>query len=69
MKVTAIIEDSTIEEAIKYSGSRTITEALKIALTAYISQQKLIELSKKIKQSPLQFNKTAEEIRALNQAR
>ena len=69
MKVTAIIDDSTIAEAIKYSEASSITEALKVALSAYISQQKLIELGKKIKQTPLQFNKTAEEIRALNQSR
>ena len=69
MKVTAIIDDSIIAEAIKYSKASSITEALKVALTAYISQQKLIELGKKIKHNPLQFNKTAEEIRALNQAR
>ncbi len=69
MKVTAIIDDNTIAEAIAYSKANSITEALKVALVAYISQQKLIELGKKIKHNPLQFSKNAEEIRALNQAR
>ncbi len=69
MKVTAIIDDNIIAEAIKYSDAKSITEALKVALSYYISQQKLIELGRMIKQTPLKFNKTAEEIRALNQAK
>lgn len=68
MKVTAIIEDNAIAEAIKYSKAKTITEALKVALAAYIAQQKLMELGNQIQQNPLKFNKTAEEIRKLNQA-
>lgn len=68
MKVTAIIEDSTIADAIKYSNAKSITEALKVALSAYISQQKLIALGKQIQQTPLKFNKTAEQIRRLNQS-
>jgi len=32
MKVTAIIDDKLIEDAMKYSNSSTITDALKTAL-------------------------------------
>jgi len=66
MKVTAIIEDKTIEEAMKYSNSSTITEALKIALNEYISLQKIKELGKQIKNKPLEFSHSAEKLRNIN---
>lgn len=67
MKVTYVIEDSIIVDAIKYSNAKSITEALKVALSAYIFQQKLRALGKQIHHTPLKFNKTAEKIRMLNQ--
>ena len=66
MKVTAIIDDGLIKKAIKYSGAKNITEALKIALKEYIAIKKLKELSKEIRKKPLQFVHTAKEIRELN---
>ncbi len=66
MKVTAIIDDDLINDAIKYSNAKNITEAVKTALKEYNAVNKLNELSKKIKKSPLQFSHTAEEIRKLN---
>ena len=66
MKITAIIDDKTIEEAIKYSKASTITEALKVALKEYVNTQKLKELGKKIKDNPMEFNHSADEIRKLN---
>lgn len=66
MKVTAMIDDALINEAIKYSNAKTITEAVKVALTEYIAVKKLKELSEKIKKTPLKFKHTAEEIRSLN---
>jgi len=66
MKVTAIIDDSIIKDAMRYSKTSTITETLKLALNEYISLRKLKELSEIVKNQPLRFNLTAEEIRNLN---
>jgi len=66
MKVTAIIDDKLINEAIKYSNAKNITEAVKVALNEYIAVKKLSELAEEIKANPLKFKHTAEEIRSLN---
>ncbi|MEN6454498.1 MAG: DUF2191 domain-containing protein [Prolixibacteraceae bacterium] len=69
MKVTAIIDDKTIKEAMIYSKSSTITNTLKIALNEYIRLQKLKDLNNAIKSNPLKFNYSADEIRNLNRER
>lgn len=66
MKVTAIIDDKMIEEAMKYSNSSTITDALKVALKEYINIQKLKELSQEIKNNPMAFTHSFEDIRNIN---
>jgi len=66
MKVTAMIDDDMINEAIKYSNAKNITEAVKTALREYNAVNRLNELSKQILKNPLQFTHTAEEIRDLN---
>ncbi len=66
MKVTAIINDKTIEEAMKYSHATTITDALKLALKEYINLQKLKELSQTIKSNPMMFNYSSEDLRNIN---
>jgi hypothetical protein len=66
MKVTAIIDDKLINEAIKYSNAKNITEAVKVALKEYIAVKKLSELSEEIKGNPLKFKHTAEELRSIN---
>lgn len=66
MKVTAIIDDKTIEDAMKYSNSSTITEALKVALREYINSQKLKELGRMIKTNPMVFSHSADDIRNSN---
>ena len=66
MKVTAMIDDSLINEAVKYSHAKSITEAVKVALREYIASKKLKELSNQIKETPLVFKHTAKEIRSLN---
>lgn len=66
MKVTAIIDDLTIREAIKYSHASSITDALKVALHVYISQEKLKELGKLVKKSPLHFDHPPKDIRDIN---
>lgn len=66
MKVTAIIEDDLINEAIKYSHAKTTTDAVKVALREYIAVNKLKELSEQIISNPLKFKHSAEDIRSLN---
>ncbi len=66
MKITAILDDKLIEDAMKYSNSSSITDALRAALKEYIALQKLKELSQLVKKSPLQFDKSADEIRRIN---
>jgi hypothetical protein len=66
MKVTAIIDDKTIKDAMKYSKATTVTETLKVALNEYIRIQKLKDLGRLVKNQPMHFENTAEEIRNLN---
>jgi Arc/MetJ family transcription regulator len=66
MKVTVLIDDNILKEAMKYSKTSTITETLKLALNEYVSLRKLKELSKIVKNEPLNFILTADEIRNLN---
>ncbi len=66
MKVTAIIDDEMIKDAMRYSQKTTITDTLKIALKEYIRLQKLKELSKIVQKEALKFDTTADEIRNLN---
>jgi hypothetical protein len=41
MKITVILPDDLVKEALEYTKADTITEALKMALKGYISNQKL----------------------------
>ena len=66
MKVSAIIDENVIKDALKYSKASTITETLKVALNEYIRLQKLKELSTLVKENPIHFKYTADEIRNLN---
>jgi hypothetical protein len=66
MKVTVILPDELVKEALEYTKAETITEALKIALKGYISKQKLKKMSLSILQEPLEFNYSAKELRKKN---
>lgn len=66
MKVTAIIPDEMISEAMAMSKTKTITETLKIALTAYIRSQKIKELGSSVLNEPLDFNYSAKQLRNMN---
>jgi len=66
MKVTAIIDENVIKDAMKYSKASTITETLKVALNEYIRLQKLKDLNESVKKNPIRFEYTADEIRNLN---
>jgi len=66
MKVTAILPDELVKEALEYTKAETITDALKIALKGYISAQKLKKMRISIVQEPLDFNYSAKELREKN---
>ena len=66
MKVTAIIPDELVKETQSLSNAKTITEAMIIALKAYISIERLKEMGESISKKPLQFKLTADEIRETN---
>lgn len=66
MKVTAIIDDDLVKDAMKYSKATSITDTLKLALNEYVRFKKLKELSKIVKNEPLEFSLTADEIRNIN---
>jgi hypothetical protein len=66
MKVTALIPDELVKKAQTLSNAKNITEAMIIALNAYISIEKLKEMGESITKNPLQFKHTADEIREIN---
>lgn len=66
MKITAIIPDELIAEAMDLSKSKTITETLKIALISYTRSQKIKQLGVAVLNEPLAFRYSAQEIRDLN---
>ena len=66
MKITAIIPDEMIREAMEYAGAETVTDTLKTALTAYIANQKFKQLGSNILEEPLQFKYSAKTLRDKN---
>lgn len=66
MKVTAIIPDDLIAEAMELSKSNTVTDTLKIALKTYIRSQKLKELGTLVLNEPLEFKYSSQELREIN---
>ncbi|MFC0262757.1 type II toxin-antitoxin system VapB family antitoxin [Fontibacter flavus] len=66
MKVTAIIPDDLINEAMALSQADTITETLKVALISYIRSQKIKQIGVTIVSEPLEFKYSAQELRDLN---
>lgn len=68
MKVTALLPDEMIREAMELSETSTVTDALKTALTHYISIEKIKRASESIVSEPLEFYYTASELRSKNQS-
>ena len=68
MKVTALLPDEMIKEAMELSETSTVTDALKTALAHYISIEKIKRASESIVLEPLEFYFTAEELRSKNQS-
>lgn len=66
MKITIEIDSKLFKETMKYTKAKNNSEAFKIVLTEYVATQKLKKLSAEIKENPLKFRYTADEIRSLN---
>ncbi len=65
-KVTAIIPDELIREAMKHAKAKNITETLKIALKEYIALKRIKSLSASVLEEPLEFKYGANELRNKN---
>ena len=67
MKVTALLPDELVNEVQELSRGKNITESLKIALNDWIKIQHLRSLNLEIKNNPISFEYSAEELRTKNQ--
>ncbi|SDA71194.1 hypothetical protein SAMN03080617_01853 [Algoriphagus alkaliphilus] len=68
MKITALIPEEMIKEAMELSRAATITDALKTALAQYIAIEKIKRASESLVSEPLEFYYTAEQLRSKNQS-
>ena len=68
MKVTALINDDLVNNVVKLSKGKNITESLAIALEYYVYRKKIEQLIEDVDKEPLQFEEgfSAEGIRELN---
>jgi hypothetical protein len=53
MKVTAIIEDTLVNNVKEFTHSSTVTEAITIALRDWVDIHHIKELNKKISKTPI----------------
>jgi hypothetical protein len=65
MKVTAIIEDTLLNNVKEFTHSSTVTEAITIALKDWIDIYSIKELNKQVSNKPIHIN-TGEKIRQIN---
>ncbi|MDR3343040.1 MAG: hypothetical protein LBT14_09710 [Treponema sp.] len=65
MKVTAIIEDTLVNNVKEFTHSSTITEAITIALKDWIDIYYIKELNKQLSKKPININ-NGEKIRQIN---
>ena len=68
MKVTALINDDLVNNVMRLSKGKNITESLVIALEDYVYRKKMEKLIEDIKSEPLKFRDgfNAESVRELN---
>jgi hypothetical protein len=71
MKVTTNIPDQIVEEISAFSGTKTITKTLHIALKEWIELKRMKELNSEVKKRPLKFHDhfSASAVRDLNRKR
>ena len=68
MKVTVIMSDQIVDEIKEYSGAKTITKALHIALKEWIEFKRVKKLNSEVRKNRLQFHNhfSASTVRDLN---
>ncbi|MDH5597904.1 MAG: DUF2191 domain-containing protein [Cyclobacteriaceae bacterium] len=68
MKITALIPDDLIDDIIKISGGKNITESIIIALKEYLAQKRIKQVTYSLKEEKFQFSEgfTAYKVRDLN---
>ena len=66
MKVTALLADDLISEVQKLSQGKNITDSVKIALNDWVKIQHLKKLNAKVKNNPISFAYSANQIRSIN---
>jgi hypothetical protein len=68
MKVTALINDDLVNNVVKLSKGKNITDSLAIALEYYVYRKKIELLIEDVDKEPFQFQEgfSAEGIRELN---
>jgi hypothetical protein len=71
MKVTALIPDDLVNNVVKLSKGKNITDSLSIALEYYVYRKKMEQLIEDIDKEPLQFREgfSAEGIRNHNRSK
>ncbi len=69
MKVTALLPEDLIEEVKALTKGKNITESIMLALTDWVSLQRIRKKNKKILESPLNFELSASELRKLSRNR
>jgi len=68
MKVTALIPDDLVNNVVKLSKGKNITDSLAIALEYYVYRKRIEQIIEDVDNEPLQFQKgfSAKGIRELN---
>lgn len=66
MRTTVTLADKLLEEVMRYTGARNRSEAIRIALKAYIRQQELQEI--RAMRGTMEFDDDLYEFRALDKA-
>lgn len=71
MKVTALIPDQLVKDIRQFSGEKTLTDGLILAIKEWTSLEKIKKLNKEVSETPLEFYKgySAASIRKLNRRR
>lgn len=68
MKVTTNLPDALIEELKADNPGKNLTEAVQIAIEAWLSQRKIRRVISEVRESPLEFTADAESIRKVNRS-
>lgn len=66
MKVTANLPDTLIQELREIEPGKNLTQALQIAIEAWVKRNRIRRVVHEVREQPLEFNTEAEDIREIN---